>query len=157
MTPPSEEYKKFCDEHQKKLRELWEKRGLKFGDWVIDLYGELGIINCWDDVKPAIYINYPGGAPGSTGGKLWVRRFYSPAACTWLPTLRQLIDMLEERGWFPEILPKLRVDGSKFYRIEARKRLGDSVLSWLQIKITVGPDPEIAVGRALMEAIEKEE
>lgn len=126
---PSEAYRELCIEHQKELREEWEP---KPGDWFLYPTGKG---ECDHSVL------------GSHDMAHWQRLpDHIP-----LPTLRQLIDMLEARriDWkLSKGLAKIRLPGQ----------------AWADEKLTIrrGPDPETALLRAWLSLdpvgeVEKEE
>lgn len=152
---PSEEYKALCEKHQERLRELWGEP--KFGDWVIDGDGRLGIVMGGDSRLHIKHRDYLGS------------KHHDKASCIPLFTLRQLIDMLEEEGWR---IGKLVDRANPEYRAMYERIPDDSPRRWVadihcctglrnytlyykgyeQTQWSgVGADPETAMLKALIE------
>lgn len=116
MTFPSEEYIGFCIKNKDRLPE-WEPR---IGDWFYTPQGKVHLLcpnNAWFIGAPKRFAEYN----------------------TPLFTLRQLITMLEERGYSSQLVIKADITLVNIF--------GEGLAG----RFEEGPDPETALGRALME------
>jgi len=148
MTFPSDTYIDLCTKPEvaEKLREEW---GPKVGDWCV-------LLNGWGQKGVALLLST------FVGGKIHLydrfgehefiwRPDQLTKECTWLPTQRQLIAMIEERGydWLLEV-GALRDKDERYEAV----LYGLCTKSTTAVKIRVGgPDPETALLKCLLEVM----
>jgi len=144
----SEAYKNLCIENAEKLRELWEKRGPCFGDFVLTPHDGAGTLMTHIEGWTGVYVSlehFGEAYVGATANPEW----YEWDELVWLPTPRQLMRMLEERGRF------LMFNGP--YAMKERRYQITAMaedLDRLDARIDAfGPDRETALLRCLMEVM----
>ncbi len=134
------------------LRELWEKRGPRVGDWFLSSTSGISGIAWWED--PIRSVEEERAEPANQDGVFW------------LPRLDQLIEMLEGRGYsirlfvnVPTQLRKPEEENSEFgmcdasiWRRDVPMKYGDD---FIEIE-TVAPDPASALLLALVEVMDEE-
>lgn len=145
---PTPEYIQECIKHQEELGEEWEKRGLQRGDWCCTENGSTWLFNALDIENPSVMAMFEHGD-------------LIP-----LFTLRQLVDMLEERGYLWDVGIKAVYGTQDKYRAcaftdkEVAIYLIHTGESWSPLNakiIWTGPDPEVAMLRAWLEVGKEEQ
>jgi len=132
---PSKAYQELCIEKAEELRRWWEP---KFGDWVKTRHG-IGMI-C-EVVVGTVLVSHCYKVIYRQGGE----NYPAKEDMIPLPTQRQLIEMLEERGYEWMLW---RRGLMQFYRCEFKKD------GKPPIERTEGPDPETALLRCLLAVME---
>jgi len=135
---PSKAYQELCIEKAEELRKWWEKRGPRQGDYYWD--GDDGKVHLIGSFSQA-------GRIREWFSHSWFRGSFP------LPTQRQLIEMLEERGYglyhlgderfYPEFDGRDWSPEEPYQALAQGKEPGDYVKG-------IGPDPETALLRCLL-------
>lgn len=136
---PTEAYIRECTQPEvaEKLREEWKRRGPQHGDWVHDTIGGDTFILL-------------------EASAFWLRNGLVGMPEGWIPlfTLRQLVGMLEERGYTGEL---------HWGKKERKERYGvvispvEGTIGLNDVKYKRGPDPETTLLRALVKVWQSDE
>lgn len=130
---PTPEYIKSCIENADRLE--WEP---KFGDWAIEKHSKdiVLIVKHWADFVNFVPLSWEGWEEGyiQTGH----RNSFVP-----LFTLRQIIEMLAERGYGSQLVVQPDIS---LVNIWGERKAG---------RFTDGPDPETALLRAWLEVVKE--
>ena len=150
----SEECKKLCIENAERLREEWEP---KVGDFCISktqgLLCLIGARRKYEPKKHSLILISGQTALVRPGGR-WDICSLDSIKEDFIPlfTLRQLIDMLEERGYYPGLQKCRKPDE---WWAGAKPRGWDQMPTDTELTIQgLGPDPETALLKCLLEVVQ---